>query len=306
MQENLVIFGIDFKYVLVYAYYMKGVGIMDNVRIFAFSDEASPDLDQQIAALKRNDLQGMEIRNVDNINVSVLPVYKAREIRKKLDDNGLRVWSIGSPIGKIGIDDVFASHMDTFKHTLEIAEILGAENMRIFSFYIPEGESADKYRGKVIGRMAQFVEAAQNYDITLCHENEKGIYGDIPERCTEIHHHLPTIKAIFDPANFVQSGVDTLHAWELLAPYVKYMHIKDAMADGAVVPAGFGIGNIPTIVSEFMARGGHDFTIEPHLTIFEGLRGLEREGERTKIRFEYPCSKTAFDTACETFKLLLV
>ena len=279
---------------------------MDNIHIYAFSDEASPDLDLQIAALKRNDLQGMEIRNVDNINVSVLPAYKAREIRKKLDEQGLRVWSIGSPIGKIGMDDVFATHMDTFKHTLEIAEILGAENLRLFSFYIPEGEPASKYRGKVIGRMAQFVEAAQNYDITLCHENEKGIYGDTAERCLDIHQHLPEIKAIFDPANFVQSGVDTLHAWELLAPYVKYMHIKDAMADGAVVPAGYGVGNIAAIASDFIARGGCDFTIEPHLTVFDGLQALERDGERTKFRFEYPCSKTAFDTACESFKLLLV
>ncbi|MBR5540022.1 MAG: sugar phosphate isomerase/epimerase [Clostridia bacterium] len=279
---------------------------MDNIRIFAFSDEASPDLDLQIEALKRNKLQGMEIRNVDNINVSVLPVYKAREIRKKLDDNGLRVWSIGSPIGKIGIDDVFANHMDTFKHTLEIAEILGAENMRLFSFYMPEGEDPQKYRGKAIGRMAQFVEAAQDYDITLCHENEKGIYGDNAERCLDIHQHLPEVKAIFDPANFVQSGVDTLHAWELLKPYVKYMHIKDAVADGSVVPAGYGVGNLPTIVSEFVAQGGREFTIEPHLTIFEGLRGLEREGERTKIRFEYPDSQTAFDVACDSFKRLLV
>ena len=278
---------------------------MKDICIYAFSDEASPDIDKQIAALKRNGLQGMEIRNADNINVSVLPAYKAREIRKKLDDNGLRVWSIGSPIGKIGIDDVFTSHLDTFKHTLEIAELLGAENLRLFSFYMPEGESPDKHRGKVIGRLMQFVEVAKNYDITLCHENEKGIYGDTPERCAQIHRYLPAIKAIFDPANFIQSGVNTLKAWEVLKPYVKYMHIKDAMEDGAVVPAGHGVGNIATIAAEFIAQGGCDFTIEPHLTIFDGLRGLEREGERTKIAFEYPDEETAFDVACDSFKALL-
>ena len=54
----------------------------------------------------------------------------------------------------------------------------------------------------------------------------------MPERCLEIHKALPEMKAIFDPANYIQCGVNTLAAWEMIKPYVKYMHIKDALADG--------------------------------------------------------------------------
>ena len=43
---------------------------MKNKRIYAFSDEAGAAIDAQIAALKRNGLQGMEIRNVDNLKQS--------------------------------------------------------------------------------------------------------------------------------------------------------------------------------------------------------------------------------------------
>ena len=43
---------------------------MKNVNIYAFADEASPDIDGQIAAMKRNGLQGVEIRGVDGQTIS--------------------------------------------------------------------------------------------------------------------------------------------------------------------------------------------------------------------------------------------
>ena len=73
------------------------------MKIYAFADEASPSIDEQIAAMKRNGLNGLEIRGVDGENVSVISLNKAREVRRKLEDAGLSVWSIGSPIGKTAI-----------------------------------------------------------------------------------------------------------------------------------------------------------------------------------------------------------
>ena len=103
-------------------------------KIYAFADEASHLIDSQIVAMKRNGLDGLEIRNVDDINVSDITLEKAKEVKKKLDDNGLLTWSVGSPLGKIrfGVDD-FSEHLEKFKHTIEIAHILGAENIRIFA-----------------------------------------------------------------------------------------------------------------------------------------------------------------------------
>ena len=87
------------------------------------------------------------------------------------------------------------------------------------------------------------ISAAKGSGVDLCHENEKGIYGDVAERCYKLHTALPEFKGVFDPANFVQCGEDTLVAWELLKPFMKYAHIKDAKADGKVVPPGDGIGH---------------------------------------------------------------
>lgn len=278
-----------------------------SINIYAFADEASPNIDGQITALKRNGLNGLEMRNVDGVNVSDITVEKAKEVKHKLQENGLITWSIGSPIGKINIEtDDFKAHIEKLKHTLEIADILESKNIRMFSFYMPEGKDASDYKNEVIDRLGQMCEIAKAHNVFLCHENEKGIYGDIPERCLEIHKAMPELKGIFDPANYVQSGADTLKAWDMLKSYIYYMHIKDAKLDSTVVPAGHGDGNVKEIVKSFIAGGGKAFTIEPHLTVFEGFSHLERKGETSVItEYGYPDSNTAFDAACNAFKGLL-
>jgi len=276
---------------------------MNDIRIFGFADEADSNIDGQIAAMLRNGLDGLEIRGVDGTNISDISIEKAKEVKEKLDANGLITWSIGSPIGKIDISGDFASHKDKFKHTLELASVLNAQNMRIFSFYIPENDLAEKYRNQVIEYLSELCEIAKPYNVNLCHENEKGIYGDKAERCLELFKAVTELKGIFDPANFVQSDVDTLKAWEMLKDYIYYMHIKDSKADGTVVPAGYGAGNIQKIAKDYISLGGRNFTMEPHLAVFDGLAGLERENEKSVIaEFTYNNNNEAFDTACNAFK----
>jgi len=276
------------------------------MNVYAFADEASGMIDKQIVAMKRNGLSGLEIRNVDGTNVSDISLEKAKKVHEKLKEAGLAVWSIGSPLGKIGIEDDFETHMEKFRHTLEIAKVLECNNIRMFSFYMPEGKEPEEYREEVIRRLKVMVEAAKGSGIDLCHENEKGIYGDVAKRCLEIHKAVPELKGIFDPANFIQSGQDTVEAWEQLKPYIKYLHIKDALENGRVVPAGAGIGQLKNILDDFSSRGGANVTIEPHLTVFDGLRELEGTEKQTKIEeFNYPDADTAFDVACDALKALL-
>lgn len=279
-----------------------------NIKVFGFADEASPMIDGQIAAMKRNGLDGLEIRNVDDVNIADITLDKAREVKAKLDNAGLIVWSIGSPIGKIDIEkDDFAEHLEKLKRTLEIANVLDAHNMRMFSFYIPEGKTPEVFKNEVLDRLGTMAEIAGGTGVTLCHENEKGIYGDTAAHCLEILTTIPDIKGVFDPANFVQSGEKAVDAWNLLKNYIKYVHIKDARAsDDMIVPAGSGDGSFDIIVPEYIAMGGSCFTMEPHLKEFSGLSGLEREGEESKVgEFNFETGDEAFDYACNAFKKIL-
>ncbi|MBE6902767.1 MAG: sugar phosphate isomerase/epimerase [Ruminococcaceae bacterium] len=277
-----------------------------NYKLAAFADEADGRLSEQIKAMAENGIDFLEIRGVDGENISDISLEKAKEIRRQLEDAGLGVWSLGSPYGKIGICDDFTSHLDKFKHGLELADILGAKHIRMFSFYVPS-DDAERYRNEVFRRLECFIQAAKGSDVILCHENEKGIYGDIASRCEEIHREFPVLKAVFDPANFIQCSQDTVEAWEKLSSYVEYMHIKDAMADGSVVPAGKGIGNLPYLLENYVAvtlRKGSVLTLEPHLSVFDGFDKLEAS-EKPKLGYCYPSSRAAFDAAVNALKELI-
>lgn len=276
------------------------------MKIYAFADEASPQLSGQIQALLENSLDGMEIRNVDGENVSALSPEKARIIRRRMDDAGLAVWSIGSPLGKADITDDFYKQTEMLKRMLEIADILGAAHLRLFSFYTPETDR-DAWRDVVLERLGTFTEIARGSGVMLCHENEKGIFGDTAARCAELHRALPALHAVFDPANFVQCREDAAAAWRLLRPYVRYLHIKDALSDGSAVPAGCGAGHIPEILADYAARGGAAVTLEPHLAEFVGLSALERAGETSRIGavYRYPTAEAAFASAADALRKLL-
>ncbi len=282
---------------------------MKNIRLYAFSDEAGASMQKQLSAMKRNGISGPELRGTEFGNVSDLTPERAKEIKNMLDGEGLSVFSLGSPLGKIGINDPFEPEIEKLKRTLDTAEILGAQNIRIFSFYIPKNSPPEEFRAKVLDRLGEMARTADTLHsgIRLCHENEKGIYGENDARCLDILENAPEIYGIFDPANFVQSGVDTLKAWELLKGRIRYLHIKDALSDGRVVPAGKGVGHLPEIVNEFIGLGGRAMTVEPHLTVFSGLSGLEREGERSQVGevYTYPDSDAAFDAACAAIKELI-
>ncbi len=277
----------------------------------AFADEAGPTLAEQLDALKANGMTLLEPRKLDDGNVSDYTPEMAKKVRKALDDAGIGVSAVGSGYGKIRITDDFAPHFEAFKQTVEVAHVLGTDKIRMFSFYMPEGEEPAVYRDAVFERLEQFADYSRKNGVWCCHENEKGIFGDVTERCLDI---LKTfdgkIKGVFDPANFIQCGVKPLEAWEVLAPFIEYMHIKDArFADGGVVPPGKGDGFVPELLRRFAEKDGERIlTLEPHLKVFDGLKDLETvSGSVFSVTgdYSYPTNRAAFDAAAAALRDIL-
>lgn len=281
---------------------------MEGFTLSGFADEISPYLDRQIEVLQKLGIGYVEIRGVDKRGVDTYSVREVREFKKRLDEAGIKVSSLASPIGKIEITQDFSAHLEHFKHVAELAHILDTPYIRMFSFFIPRGKEAGEYRGRVIERLGALVSGAESAHVTLLHENEKDIYGDVPERCKELMEEFygDYFKAVFDFANFVQCGQDAGDAFDLLRPYIEYVHIKDArMADQAIVPAGQGDGKIKEILSRLRADGYRGFlSLEPHLTEFEGLKGLERDGASLQGMGRMS-GEEAFTLAFESLKKIL-
>ena len=281
---------------------------MVRFRISAFSDEYSPNLDEQIEGLLANHVRMTELRNVDGTSVSDLTPAEAAEVRRKLDAHGITVSSIGSPLGKISVTDPMEPHLDKLKNTCELAGVLGTGRIRMFSFYIPDGKY-EEYRGEVFDRIGKMLDAADGYGVQLCHENEKGIYGDTPERCAELLAEFPgRLGCVFDAANFVQCGAKPFpDAYELLKTRITYMHIKDALPAGTIVPSGMGVGGVPEILSVLNLTRTGDFvlTVEPHLRVFAGLDKLEAGQAHTALGNAYATASEAFAAAVEHLRWCL-
>ena len=168
-------------------------------------------------------------------------------------------------------------HIEKVKNTCEIAGILQTQKIRMFSFYIPDGKY-EEYRNEVIDRLGIMLDIADEYGVKMCHENERGIYGDNAPRCLEILKAVPELKCVFDPANFVQCGENTAECWELLKEHVAYIHIKDAVAGkNENVVCGTGDGKIPQLLKKAIREDGYEgfLTLEPHLVLFATLQSLE-------------------------------
>lgn len=259
------------------------INIKEQVKLSGFADEYSPSFDEQLAALNKLGVSHIELRGIDNVNVSDITDEKLREVKGKLASAGIAVSSIGSPIGKIGIEDEFAPHMEKLKRTLEIQKELSAPYLRMFSFYLPSGCDPADYRAEVLDRLGAMLEEAKAWEAVMLHENEKAIYGDTAPRCLDLMRELscPNFRAVFDFANFVEVGQDTVEAYNMLRPYIEYVHIKDADKEKKIVPAGRGVGQVEAILGKLLGSGFKGFlSLEPHLTDFAGLAALEQDPQK--------------------------
>ena len=247
-----------------------------------------------------------EPRGIDGANIADLDDGQVLELKQKMEQYGIKASSIGSPIGKIKITDDFEAHLKKLKRVIRTAKLLGTKYIRVFSFFMPQDADYAPYKAEVLRRMKAMTALAEAEGMILLHENEKEIYGDTAPRCLEIIEAVnsPALRCVFDPANFIQCGQDTYPAaFELLKPYIVYMHIKDALPDGEVVPAGYGAGNLEAILRALNDNGYNGFlSLEPHLGSFTGLANLENSDEMLKLTKSTP---EKFTLAYESLKTIL-
>ena len=262
------------------------------IHLSAFADEISADLIEQIAVIKSENIHFIDLRGVWNTNVLDLTDQQVTEIKQRLDAQGIGVSAIASPIGKIPIDAPFEEHLQRSQRAIKLAQFFQTPFIRIFSFYPPVAENKSNagkgtvdpamWRNEVLRRLRELTILARNANLILLHENEKDIYGDTIARCTDLLQNINDthFQAILDPANFIQCKQTPYpDAYQELRPWLSYMHVKDALADGTVVAAGEGMARWLDIVRQ-LHLDGYDgfFSLEPHLALagqFQGFSGPE-------------------------------
>jgi 3-dehydroshikimate dehydratase len=255
-------------------------------KLSAFADEVTDDFLGQVEYLAKEGVGYIEPRFINKKNIMDLTKDELKEARKMIKDHGLKVSAIGSPIGKVKLDEPFEPHLDKFKHAVELAQFFETPYIRMFSYYAPQGQNIDDYRDQVMERMAAKVEVLKDVDVTMVHENEAHIYGHSAENCVDLVEAVnsPKLRLVYDPANFVWGEKITNNVelcWPLMEPYVVHIHIKDwklGSKDVGSIP-GEGDGQIRELLAE-LATMDYDgcLTMEPHLQTggqFGGSTGPE-------------------------------
>ena len=274
----------------------------------AFSDEAATDLAGQIAALKAAGITCMEPRTINGKNIMEQTDEELDAIKAALDEAGIGLSAIGSPIGKYDITADFEPQFADFVRACAIAKKLGTPRIRIFSFFIPKGEAPEKYRDEVITRMQRFQAYAEENGIILCHENEAKIYGESPALVKDVLAAVPGLRAIWDAANYILTNGDPIKGYEACADKIEYMHIKDAIVydRGLIVPAGDGEGCIKDILLRHndATDAAIYLTLEPHLNKFVGYGTID-DRELAGKGYSFKDNRESFAFGAAALKNLL-
>lgn len=271
----------------------------------AFADEAGTTLSEQIAALKRNEINYIEPRNINGKPILTLTDEELAEVRSELDKNGIKVNSLGSPIGKYPITEPFEVHLRDFMRAIEVCKLLGTDKMRMFSFFVDQSKLSE-YRDEVIYRLTEMTKIAKEHGILLCHENESDIYGQNPEQMRDIMTSVTDMYGIFDAANYRMNGQDVIDGINATLINLAYLHIKDAIYDSKlIVPAGDGEGRIAEVLDIVNAHTDKPvyLTLEPHLFLFDAYKGIDKH--ELKVKYTFNNNSESFDFAANALKKLL-
>ncbi|MGI6716438.1 MAG: sugar phosphate isomerase/epimerase family protein [Eubacteriales bacterium] len=268
----------------------------------AFADEIDSNFETQLISLNKLDIPLIELRGVNGKNFTTLTDDEVEDVKKLLNKYGIKVWALGSPIGKAVTNCSKKAQLDLLYRVMEIGDKLDVKRIRMFSYYPEEGDSFEVFEEKAFDLISALLDEAEKRGFILCHENEKDIYGYSPVLEKKMLDHFGgRLKAVLDNGNFPFCGQSAKGAYGLLKDYIEYFHIKDCDSEGVIVPPGFGDACLEETLKEINAdrQGKVVITMEPHLINFTGLSSLSKLDDiKHKFSFNSPYEAFEYATSC--------
>ncbi len=233
-----------------------------NMLLSGFADEAANQktLDQQFSAFAALGLRFFSIRFVDAgngiKNVMGLDDGEIEIVLNKMDEYGLSVSSLGSPIGKVKLCDVDDGTSTAFRpfdeyirdevpRACELANRLGTKLIRGFSFYHPKGSRLEDHLAQATDQVGQIADVCRAQGLVFGLEVEANLVGQNGSILAQMHEQIANeaLVLIFDGGNLVTQGLSTeevFQQYQEMKPGLGWIHVKDfkAPADYADVRDG--------------------------------------------------------------------
>jgi sugar phosphate isomerase/epimerase len=266
------------------------------MKFTGISDEAGKSIEIQIKAHKELGWEYMELRNVDNENLTMMSDEKFEFVYKKVTEAGMKVSCFASCIANWAtkISDDFKKDYEELKRAIPRMKKFNTKYIRVMSWpNDPENPySEEKWRKEVIRRMKELTKMAEDNGIVIVHENCSGWGGESPENMVKLLEEMnsPNFKLMYDTGNVVthNKNVDPWDFYIKVKPFIEYVHIKDYNKEGRATFPGEGQAKVKEILLDLKKSGYNGFvSIEPHLAsvIHEGKVGDPEISYKTYITY---------------------
>ena len=251
--------------------------------ISLFCDELTPEPSRQIEVLVDLELEHVDLRSAWNVDILALDQERLGRLAILFVGAGIRVACLATRIGKrMRVDET--ERLETaLARAFAMAELFEVRLIRIFGFLAPAGEGVEPATVReVTDRLGAFAACADRRGVTLLLETERGLVVDGPDPALDVLRAVdsPALRYIWDAGNMVDLGISrpTERWFDLLAPYVEYVHVKDGRlgASHTCYP-GAGDGQVRELLTRLCGRGYRGvLSLEPNVG-----RLAEFGGDRT-------------------------
>jgi len=219
-------------------------------------DEIGPSLPEMLSFCAEHEVRRLDMRTVDGRNLLGMSLDEVNAIGRQLKAAGLTVPTFVSPVlkwpatgktpagGKVdfAFDPSTCPAADPLAHAFDVAVVLGATKIRVFSFLRYPGFSPDD----LAAPMGRLVDLAERCDVTVEIENEPVCnIGSLAELAGYF-------TALMEPSPWLRPLVDIGNSWSIgqppsdddmatLGPLVDLIHLKDRDFEAKrTVPLGDG------------------------------------------------------------------
>lgn len=244
-------------------------------RMTGFADEASADIDVQIAVHAESGWDSIELRTVQGLTVCEMDDAAFDAIYRRMMDAGMRASCFGSPIANWArpITIPFEKDVGDLKRSIPRMRSLHTNLIRIMSY--PNAQWPEKdWRNEVFRRFGELVRIAEGEGVVLVLENCDGWASVSPRNLRTMLETFdsPALRAVFDTGNTVSHKGTKTQNWEFYhaaLPYIAHVHIKDCtLVDGVPMHTypGEGDSDVLAIMRDLHARlYAGMYSIEPHI-----------------------------------------
>ena len=260
------------------------------MKLTGFADEASRDLDKQIAATKDLCWTAISARMIGGQNIHELPEDEFSRVADQLDAANIVIPEFGSLIGNWGkkINSDFDITLAEVERAIPRMKRLNTSMIRIMS-YAQEPWGSDQQEQERFRRLREIVKRFDEAGVTAVHENCMNWGGFSADHTLKLLEEVPGLKLVFDTGNPVfqkdrskpnLDGTfpwqDAFEFWQEIRDHVVHIHIKDCInpvsedVEPVYTMPGEGQAKVREILTDAKSRGYDGWiAIEPHVaTVF--------------------------------------